>query len=681
MLKDIGILLLITIVLSFISQNWFSWNKEYIPLVSFYKLGEINFNTSSGVVSNIILLLIYGFGFYQGWKLKQNWVSFLIPFFATGLILPFLGNLPVSTAGKITMSANLLGAFALPCTLDFIQNKIKLEINKLKVFYVVTFVVLSFSTLMFLAFGDKDNSILRLENGKLKFTGLQKLPFSDRQQEENPFIRELRSKNIKDQTILAEPASNEVFSINTGLYDLNPPTDISEAPLKKEVTEYCGKIYHDSFLLDAKLWTEQKIHWLYLAQSIFMSLSPQARGTLLGSYLNNGIKLVSNNKKTDDFSNLKELYEVNSKFLLPNLQKNYFDLQNSFLESSAKKKNIPLYLKEIALCPYLGLYNAMSNDYDGDMVADLAFFDQANSKWIIIHGKDNRQEEIDLKKNILQNYNGIDPLVPVPSDYDGDSKTDIALFNKINSYWFILKSSDSQVNNDKKWCWAIGEIPLAADLDGDLKADPTCHNYLDGRFPSVVSGLNYQYKDISFGSLPSDIPSLSDVDGDKKDDYVIYRTSQNRFYVYLSTRNYNRDQAIQVALGGRSSRTVLADYDGDGKVDLATWIPEDGKWEIAYAKDFLAGSTKVVNMGKPFIGCGVPQGTSDNIIVCATHIKSLGKPGDIPLPADYNGDSKADIAVYHPDSSELEILLSSGVNRKIDLSKYKNLMPASFIGI
>jgi hypothetical protein len=71
-------------------------------------------------------------------------------------------------------------------------------------------------------------------------------------------------------------------------------------------------------------------------------------------------------------------------------------------------------------------------DFDGDAKTDLAVFHDATGLWFIKYSSTGAVVSLGY---------GASGYIPVPGDYDGDGKTDIAVYHPPTGLWFIRLSS------------------------------------------------------------------------------------------------------------------------------------------------------------------------------------------------------------------------------------------------
>lgn len=122
------------------------------------------------------------------------------------------------------------------------------------------------------------------------------------------------------------------------------------------------------------------------------------------------------------------------------------------------------------------------------------------------------------------------------------------------------------------------------------------------------------------------------------DDLFLFRPSNNTWF--RQSVSAGAFSAIRWGMAG--DVPVAADYDGDEIKDVAVWRPANGRWYISRSSD---GNLMIFTLGAGEIDKKQNNGLTAAITV-------------VPVPADYDGDGLADIAIWEPDSGIWRILYS-----------------------
>lgn len=226
-------------------------------------------------------------------------------------------------------------------------------------------------------------------------------------------------------------------------------------------------------------------------------------------------------------------------------------------------------------------------DYDGDGIYDVALYRAAT-----VIGNPSHMYYIRSSNSTFQATPiGTQGDQAIPRDYDGDGKTDLAVFRRgaaagLPAFW-LIQESDPVINptgaihsyhfgTTGSAAAGTGDTPVPGDYDGDGKFDLAVYRF-GGLSPNntfiVQRSSDAVVTYTPFGNFTTDYILPGDYDGDGKTDYCAARTGATGtspmvwFILRSSDGLVNGAQVFGIS----SDLPIQGDYDGDARTDIAVY--------------------------------------------------------------------------------------------------------------
>jgi hypothetical protein len=254
--------------------------------------------------------------------------------------------------------------------------------------------------------------------------------------------------------------------------------------------------------------------------------------------------------------------------------------------------------------------HAVRSDFNGDGRSDVAIYDPATGDWYI------RQDD-GSAVSVAMGYDNY--AYPAPGDFDNDQIVDLAVYDGALKQWHVRFSSDASTTN------LIGVttntvIPIVMDTSyGEGLDEFWLYSGENNIWYGLVDYIYYFPLDIG---VPAGNPMKGDFGGDCFDDLII--VNGKRWTVYARPW----DTLYEFSIRG-TGNPIVGDFDGDGIADGGLYDSRRGVWTV-------------------------------RLTATAQTIKHRGHRGTQPVTGDYDGDGITDFGSYNPATSQWYFEYSSG---------------------
>jgi len=217
-------------------------------------------------------------------------------------------------------------------------------------------------------------------------------------------------------------------------------------------------------------------------------------------------------------------------------------------------------------------------------------------------------------------YGGSFVDVPFTGDFDGDGRSDLAVYRPSTNTWFLNRTSLGRTNFQ---IGAPGSTPVVGNFDGNGDTEAAVFQAGTGTWSIASTANGTETYVFAAGARPGDVPVPGNYAGEPYDALAVYRPSTGQFIIQAP---------------GGAARTVALSTGAAGDVPVPGHYDDTATSKVDEPAVFNP-STGVYLIQRP--------GGVDRTVRFA--------PGDIPAPGDYDGTGLTEAAAYRPSINALVI--------------------------
>ena len=320
-------------------------------------------------------------------------------------------------------------------------------------------------------------------------------------------------------------------------------------------------------------------------------------------------------------------------------------------------------------------------DFNGDGRADLAVANSVSNNVSVLLGNGNGTFQAKVDYGV-----GTNPTSVAVADFNGDGKADLAVASGSNNVSVLLGNGNGTFQ--PKVDYETGTYPTSVavgDFNGDGRADLVVANYSSKSVSVLLGNGDGTFRpkaDFGTGTNPTSV-ALADFNGDGKADLAVANSGSNNVSVLLGNGDGTFQPKVDYGTGTYPTSVAVGDFNGDGRADLvvANWwtnsnsvsvLIGNGDGTFQSRADYSTGLKPSSVAVADFDGDGRPDlavATSSTVSVLLNNGK-----GEFPTKADYsagtdaisvavgdfNGDGRADLVVANSRSDNLSVRLGNG---------------------